>query len=199
MELLIWNMEEKWGAVKRQSKIKSLCFLPSESHLKISGKRGPIWNWKHMYWYIYKHPGLFWLIIRLLLGSQPPQTKIQHHSRTTGRQRGGSLRCAAIYWMLFVLNWCNCSQLQLQHFSFSGDILGKVRLKQNGFSCANVRILWHLSFKLHGRIFPLCNNISALMQQCNGVNAGGLINRAPLAGLFILAAVLHMQAHLGFL
>lgn len=54
MELLIWNMEEKWGALRRQSRIKSHCFLPSGSHLKISGKeRGPIWSWNHMRWYIY--------------------------------------------------------------------------------------------------------------------------------------------------
>lgn len=31
-----------------------------------------------------QHPGLFWLIITLLLGSQPLQTKTQHRSRTTG-------------------------------------------------------------------------------------------------------------------
>lgn len=147
MELLIWNMEEKWGAPKRQSKIKSLCVLPCGSLLKIAEKRAHLRLKTYALVHI-QHPGLFWLIIRLLLGFQPPQTKIERCSRTTGLWGGGSLRCTAIYWMLFVLNWCNSSQLQVRNFSLSGVILEKASFKPNALRRANANIPAYLFFVL---------------------------------------------------
>lgn len=108
-------------------------------------ERGPIRSGKHALIHI-QHTGLFWLIIRLLLGFQPPQTKTQHRGRTSSLQGGESLRWAAIYWMLFVLNWCNCFQLQLQHFPSSGAILERAQLKHNDPGCKNISIRAHLGF-----------------------------------------------------
>lgn len=71
--------------------------------LKNIRERRPIRSWRRARVRM-RHPGLFWRIIRLLLGLQPPQTKTQRRGGSSSLQGGGSLRRAAIGRVLFVLN-----------------------------------------------------------------------------------------------
>lgn len=201
MELLIWNMEEKWGALRRQSWIKSLCFLPSGCHLKISKKeRGPIWSWKHMCWYIYS--------IQVYFGSSLHSCWDSNQYRQRYNTEVGQLAireegpCGV---QQFTGCYLSSNDATAPNFNFNSFLILAILLKaefiENACRCTNVLNL--VVFKL-GRIFPCLHiNIPAHVQKSisSGANAGRLINRPSLAGLCgsTHVPVLHMQANLGSL
>lgn len=178
--------------------------LPAEwESFKNIRERGPISNWKHALIHI-QHPGLFWLIIRLLLGFQPPQTKTQHGGRTSGRRGGGCLRWAAIYWMLFVLNWCNCSRLQLQHFPrYPERYLRRPSYSRRILAVQTSASLHILDFSIGSSLISdiLMSHPYAVMQlQCSKYRQ---TNKQTIISwtlcFYTCAPVLPMRAHLGFL